>query len=314
MRGRRRPASPPPRAPSATRSAARPGVRFQAVTSNPARRRLAAIAAPIVPSPTNPIRSTRHLLLAPSVPSRRGLPSRAMSWLGIDLRRMGTGLLVFGVVGMIVAGIVAVGLAAGAIAARNLDERVAADQARLVHDPPAGRRDDGAGPSRPSATRATTLTTTSETIGSAGDVLGPCRRHVRGAQPVARRQHPRVTRRCRAPPRGSASSPSTPGRSRTRPTRLATNLGVNAGDTGALADPWSELRTEVSSLESRVVVVRGRPAQLVSYLVGGILLLEPARRLARGRGRGLRVVRLPAPPPRAARWPRPAESPTPGPR
>ncbi len=58
------PASEPP---SATRSAARPGVRFHAVTSNPARRRLAAIAAPIVPSPTNPIRSTRYLLLAPSV-------------------------------------------------------------------------------------------------------------------------------------------------------------------------------------------------------------------------------------------------------
>ena len=46
-------------APSATRSAARPGVRFQTVTSKPARRRFAAMAAPMVPSPTNAMRSTR---------------------------------------------------------------------------------------------------------------------------------------------------------------------------------------------------------------------------------------------------------------
>ncbi len=44
--------------PSASRSAARPGVRFHAVTGNPALRRLAAIATPMVPSPTNAIRST----------------------------------------------------------------------------------------------------------------------------------------------------------------------------------------------------------------------------------------------------------------
>ena len=35
----------------------RPGVRFQTVSSKPALRRLAAIAAPIVPSPQNPTRS-----------------------------------------------------------------------------------------------------------------------------------------------------------------------------------------------------------------------------------------------------------------
>jgi hypothetical protein len=41
-------------APSALSSSARPGVRFQTVRLNPARARLAAMAAPIVPSPTKP--------------------------------------------------------------------------------------------------------------------------------------------------------------------------------------------------------------------------------------------------------------------
>src|SRR5215218_5584264 len=84
-----------------------------------------------------------------------------MSWLGIDLRRMGTALLVFGVAGVVIAGLVAAGLFGGAIAARNLDERLEADQARLAQT--LGRLD---------ATMAQTLTTTSETLGSAADVLG----------------------------------------------------------------------------------------------------------------------------------------------
>jgi hypothetical protein len=55
-----------------------------------------------------------------------------MDWLGVDLRRMGTTLLVFGVIGMVIAGIVAAGLIGGAIAARNLDDRLAAERVRLV--------------------------------------------------------------------------------------------------------------------------------------------------------------------------------------
>ena len=143
------------------------------------------------------------------------LPSRTMTWLGIDLRRMGTGLLVFGVIGMIVAGIVAVGLAAGAIAARNLDERVAADQARLVQTL-----------ERIDATMAQTVTT----IGNAGSDPDHHERddRLRGRTcSAASRRRPTSSAsrstsassgrgRCREPPRGSASSPSTPGRSRTR--------------------------------------------------------------------------------------------------
>ena len=44
------------RTPSSSIPAARPGVRFQALTSKPARAAFAAIAPPIVPRPTNPTR------------------------------------------------------------------------------------------------------------------------------------------------------------------------------------------------------------------------------------------------------------------
>ena len=54
---RRRRASRPRSTPSSSSSGARSGLRFQAVTANPARARLAAIAAPIVPRPRKPIRS-----------------------------------------------------------------------------------------------------------------------------------------------------------------------------------------------------------------------------------------------------------------
>ena len=54
-----------------------------------------------------------------------------MEWLGVERRRLGTGLLAFGLIGMILAGIIAIGLFAGAVAARNLDDRISADQAKL---------------------------------------------------------------------------------------------------------------------------------------------------------------------------------------
>src|SRR5439155_364087 len=55
--------------PRSSSSGPRPGLRFQAVTVKPARARLPAIAAPIVPSPRNPIRSSA--ILASLLPSPR---------------------------------------------------------------------------------------------------------------------------------------------------------------------------------------------------------------------------------------------------
>ena len=119
-------------------------MRFQAVTGNPARHRFAAIAAPIVPSPTNAMRSTR----SSSCETPRAYPSPAcaarlwrrawartigrMEWLGLNRRRLGTGMVVFGLAGVLMAGIVAVALILGAVAARDLDTRLEADQARIA--------------------------------------------------------------------------------------------------------------------------------------------------------------------------------------
>jgi len=55
-----------------------------------------------------------------------------MTTLGVDQRRAGTGLLVFGVIGIALAGLIALALVGTAIAARDLDERLMAEQAQLA--------------------------------------------------------------------------------------------------------------------------------------------------------------------------------------
>jgi hypothetical protein len=55
-----------------------------------------------------------------------------MTLLSVDRRRAGTALLAFGVVGVILAGVIALALVGTAIATRDLDDRLAADQARLA--------------------------------------------------------------------------------------------------------------------------------------------------------------------------------------
>jgi hypothetical protein len=52
--------------------------------------------------------------------------------LGVGQRRVGGALLGFGIVGVVLAGLLAIGLIGGAVLARNLDERVRFDQARLA--------------------------------------------------------------------------------------------------------------------------------------------------------------------------------------
>jgi hypothetical protein len=55
-----------------------------------------------------------------------------MTVLGVERRRAGNALLGFGVIGVILAGVIAVALVGTAIATRDLDDRLAADQARLA--------------------------------------------------------------------------------------------------------------------------------------------------------------------------------------
>jgi hypothetical protein len=55
-----------------------------------------------------------------------------MTLLGLERRRAGNALLAFGVIGVILAGVIALALAGTAIATRDLDDRLQADQARLA--------------------------------------------------------------------------------------------------------------------------------------------------------------------------------------
>jgi hypothetical protein len=55
-----------------------------------------------------------------------------MTLLGIERRRAGTALLAFGVIGIVLAGVIALALVGTAIATRDLDARLEADQVRLA--------------------------------------------------------------------------------------------------------------------------------------------------------------------------------------
>ncbi|HKF85921.1 MAG TPA: hypothetical protein VKB30_09070 [Candidatus Limnocylindrales bacterium] len=193
-----------------------------------------------------------------------------MSWLGIDLRRMGTALLVFGVAGVVIAGLVAAGLFGGAIAARNLDERLEADQARLAQT--LGRLDATMAQAVTTIGNAgSTLTTTSETLGSAADVLG---RVADTSEELSRSLDVSILG---ARPLATAASRfgdlSVDARAfEDKAAALAGNLSVNAADTDALADRVDELRTEVTSLEERVQSFEAT-SELASLVVWGGLLM-----------------------------------------
>lgn len=188
----------------------------------------------------------------------------------MDLRRTGTALLVFGVTGMVIAGIVALGLIGGAIAARDLDDRLVADQARLVQM--LDRVDATMAQTVTTVDNAgATLTTTSETLASAGDVLGQVADtsqelstsldfSILGNQPLA----------------GAATKfGDLAGQVRSfqeKAIALSENLAVNAGDTRELASKIALLRNEITALAARVDAF-GATGELVGLLVGGILLL-----------------------------------------
>jgi hypothetical protein len=55
-----------------------------------------------------------------------------MTLLGVDQRTAGTAMLVFGVIGIVLAGLIALALVGTAVAARDLDERLMAEQAQLA--------------------------------------------------------------------------------------------------------------------------------------------------------------------------------------
>jgi hypothetical protein len=192
-----------------------------------------------------------------------------MQWLGVERRRLGTGLLVFGMVGVILAGIIAVGLVGGAIAARNLDDRLVADQARLtatldrltVTIDKLATSTDHAG---------ATLQSSSALVTEAGLVLRDAAAatealsqglnfNVLGQQPLAGA----ATRFHDLAGRISVFADGTG--------TLASNLGTNAADLADLADRTREIGADVRDLSARLSAF-DRTGQIVNLIIGGILL------------------------------------------
>jgi hypothetical protein len=192
-----------------------------------------------------------------------------MEWLGVERRRLGTALLAFGLIGMVLAGIIAAGLIAGGIAARNLDDRIAADQARLsasLHrittsiDKLATTTDHA----------AATLNTTSALIDEAAVVIddlagvsdelaGSLDFSILGQQPLA-----------------GASQRFTEFATRLRTFQgmtggLADNLGTNADDLGSLTGEVQQIGVMTQDLAERVDAF-DQAGEIVGLMVGGILL------------------------------------------
>jgi hypothetical protein len=192
-----------------------------------------------------------------------------MDTLGVAPRRLGTVLLVLGIVGVLLAGIVALGLIGGAYAARNLDDRFQADQARV--GAALDRLTTVVGSVQAGATNASvTLATASETVGDAGilsdelaaisdglaqaleiDILGS--RPFSGVSPRFRD----LGDRARLLGQDARD--------------LAEDLATNSGDVSSLAVDIGTIETQVAELADRVSDF-DRTDEIVGLLTGAILL------------------------------------------
>lgn len=192
-----------------------------------------------------------------------------MEWLGINRRRLGTGMLVFGLAGLVMAAVVAMALILGAFAARDLDERLAADQARIA-----------ASLTRLSVTMeslatttqnaGTTLETSSEALSEARDVLETTSTtlvsladslniQILGSRPLARAsENLAELARTIATFEGKAQT-------------LAINLHQNATDVTVMTDQIRQLKAQINELASRITGF-DRIGEMVALLLGGIVL------------------------------------------
>jgi len=192
-----------------------------------------------------------------------------METLGFDRRRLGTGMLVFGLAGVLMAGIIAAALISGAFAARNLDDRLQADQARIAA----------------SLTRLTvtmeslaittenagsTLQTSSQTLADARDTLdtaaqtslalaGALNIDILGRQPFAGAAEKLAA---------LAGSLST---FQAKAEALAGNLDHNAADATAMTDQIRQLKSQINELAVRVAGF-DRIGEIVGLVLGGIVL------------------------------------------
>ena len=192
-----------------------------------------------------------------------------MEWLGLNRRRLGTGMVLFGLAGVLMAGIVAVALILGAVAARDLDTRLEADQARIA-----------ASLTRLSVTMESlatttgnagaTLVTSSEAMADARDVLDTAAGStvalaealdisILGSQPFAQ-----ASERLQ----NLALSIST---FQGKAESLAINLHQNAADADVMTDQIRQLKGQVTELASRIAGF-DRIGEIVNLVLGGIVL------------------------------------------
>jgi hypothetical protein len=217
-----------------------------------------------------------------------------MDWLGVDRHRLGTGLLVFGIVGFVLATAVAVGLIGGALAARGVDDRITADQVRLVEMlNRLGVTIDRLASSTDHASE--TLATTRDLVVEAGTVLvdvGTTTRSladaldisILGSQPFAG---------AAANLRGLSDRVET---FATHTTALGGRLDTNAADLADLADRTRAMGDDLAAVTARLDAF-DRTGAIVGLVVaicllGGLLTVWVGVAAALSAWAGLRLRRL----------------------
>jgi hypothetical protein len=193
-----------------------------------------------------------------------------MERLGIDIHRFGTGLLVFGLVGILLAGAVAIGLVASAASIRSLegsleDDRQAAIEALDTVSVSLGHAAQATGNLRTTlGTTQTTLQTTGETLDTFAETSDALAEglafSILGQQPLAEagRRFEELADQLRT------FSEAT--------TELAGDLAMNQQDLVAITTDLRELQRQVDQLAARLADFDGT-GRLVGLLSGGILLL-----------------------------------------
>jgi hypothetical protein len=194
---------------------------------------------------------------------------RGMDAIGFDRRKLGAGLLAFGLTGVLLAGLIAAGLIGGAVAARNLDERLVADQQRIaaaltrltVSMESLAMTTENAG---------ATLTTSAEAVAeaqlvlqdtatAAGALASALDISILGSKPFAG-----ASERIGALALRIAAFDEQAG-------SLAQNLDTNAGDVAAMTAQVRELKSQVQELATAVADF-DRIDELVDLVIGGIAL------------------------------------------
>jgi hypothetical protein len=192
-----------------------------------------------------------------------------MDALGFDRRKLGTGLLVFGLTGVLLAGLIGAGLIGGAVAARNLDERLVADQERLaaaltrltVSMESLAMTTEHAGD-----TLATSADTVAEaqlvlqdTSAAAGALVSALDISILGSKPFAGASDRIGALALRISEfEGQAAA-------------LAQDLATNAADATTMTTQVRQLKTQVQEL-AQTVADFDRIDQVVGLLIGGIVL------------------------------------------